>query len=134
MTKDIRWKQRFQNFEKSYQLLERLAQLPDPSEGEEMGLIQAFEMTFELAWKMMGDYLKAGGYDLNSPKQILKQAFQSGLIDNGHEWMTALDHRNETAHTYNQAIAEKVRRTIKTVYLPEIRKLYGVFKAYVQNE
>ena len=52
--KDIRWKQRFQNFDRAFLLLrsaleERgLEQMPDL---EKEGLIQRFEYTYELARK-----------------------------------------------------------------------------------
>ncbi len=47
--KDIRWKQRFQNFEKAFQLLEKAVKIENLSELERGGLIQFFEMTFELS-------------------------------------------------------------------------------------
>ena len=59
--KDIRWKQRFQNYEKAYLLLERNLNIAEPSEVERAGIIQFFEMAFELAWKLMKDYLEEEG-------------------------------------------------------------------------
>ncbi len=71
---DIRWKQRFENFEKAYRLLERALEISNPSEAERAGLIQFFEMAFELSWKLMRDYLQEQGFTINSPKQAIKQA------------------------------------------------------------
>jgi len=47
--KQIRWKQRFESFEKSFHLLERTMSIAEPSEAERGGLIQFYEMAFELA-------------------------------------------------------------------------------------
>jgi len=120
---DIRWKQRLQNFEKSYQLLENTLQIKSPSEAERAGLIQFFEMTFELAWKMMKDYLQEQGFSVDSPKEAIKQAFQSNLIADGHGWIDALNDRNLTTHTYQEETAVKVEQKIRNDYFPLLQTL-----------
>ncbi|MFY9276686.1 MAG: nucleotidyltransferase substrate binding protein [Clostridium sp.] len=122
--KDIRWKQRFENFDKSYKLLNKYAKQPITTELERAGIIQFFEMTFELAWKVLKDYLEAQEYLVKSPRETVKQAFQIGLIDNGHVWMDALSNRNLTTHTYDEELANKMTNEIITIYLPELDKMY----------
>ena len=122
--KDIRWKQRFENFDKSYKLLNKYAKQPITTELERAGIIQFFEMTFELAWKVLKDYLEAQEYLVKSPRETVKQAFQIGLIDNGHVWMDALSNRNLTTHTYDEELANKMINEIITMYLPELDKMY----------
>ena len=78
--KDIRWKQRFENFNKSYNLLDKYSKQQVTSQLEKAGMIQFFEMTFELACKVLKDYLEAGGYVVDSPRKAIKQAFQIGLM------------------------------------------------------
>lgn len=121
---DIRWKQRFENFDKSYKLLNKYAKQPITTELERAGIIQFFEMTFELAWKVLKDYLEAQEYLVKSPRETVKQAFQIGLIDNGHVWMDALSNRNLTTHTYDEELANKMTNEIITMYLPELDKMY----------
>lgn len=122
--KDIRWKQRFENFNKSYKLLSKYAKKPITTELERAGIIQFFEMTFELAWKVLKDYLEAQEYLVKSPRETVKQAFQIGLIDNGHIWMDALSNRNLTTHTYDEELANKMTDEIINMYLPELDKMY----------
>ena len=122
--KDIRWKQRFENFDKSYKLLNKYAKQQITTELERAGIIQFFEMTFELAWKVLKDYLEAQEYLVKSPRETVKQAFQIGLIDNGHVWMDALSNRNLTTHTYDEELANKMTNEIITMYLPELDKMY----------
>jgi len=49
----IRWKQRFVHFRKAFSLLEQTMTIKQPSDAERAGLIQFFEMSFELAWKVL---------------------------------------------------------------------------------
>uniref|UniRef100_UPI0025A29363 nucleotidyltransferase substrate binding protein n=1 Tax=Klebsiella pneumoniae TaxID=573 RepID=UPI0025A29363 len=67
----VRFRQRRENFRKSYDLLQRTLAKEHLSEIERGGLIQFFEVSFELAWKCLGDHLEAEGFTLVSPKQIL---------------------------------------------------------------
>lgn len=122
--KDIRWKQRFENFEKSYKLLKKYSNQAITTELERAGIIQFFEMSFELAWKVLKDYLESEEYIVKSPRETVKQAFQIGLIDNGHAWMDALADRNLTTHTYNEELANKMTEEILNIYLPELDKIY----------
>ena len=123
--KEIRWKQRFENFDKSYKLLKKYSNQEITTELERAGIIQFFEMTFELAWKVLKDYLESEGYMVKSPRETAKQAFQIGLIDNGHIWIDALSNRNLTTHTYDEELATKMTSEILNAYLPELDKLYN---------
>lgn len=128
MNKDIRWKQRFQNFESVYQKLAEASDLKSYSEVERAGLIQFFEFAFELAWKTVKDYLESEGYLAKSPKETLKQAFQIGLLPDGHTWMEALGDRNLLAHTYDEKTSLKVQKLIKEKYFPVLKDLYHRLK------
>ncbi len=127
--KDIRWKQRFANFERAILLLKRTLQIETPSEAERGGIIQFYEMSFELAWKLMKDYLEAEGFAVKSPRQAIKQAFQVELLNSGQVWIDALGDRNLTAHTYNEKIALAVIKQIRNRYYPALDQFYAVMKA-----
>jgi len=130
--KDIRWKQRFQNYKKAYLLLEQNLDIIEPSEVERAGLIQFFEMAFELAWKLMKDYLEEEGFVVNSPKEAIKQAFQSDIIKDGHTWIDALNDRNLTTHTYEEEAAIEVTENIEENYFPLLKNLYLYFQSRLQ--
>lgn len=122
--KDIRWRQRFENFEKTFKLLEKYSKEETKSELEKAGIIQFFEITFELAWKVLKDYLEAQGFIVKSPRETIKQAFQIEIIEDGHLWIEALSKRNLTTHTYDEAFVEKFVEEIKQVYVPIFKTLY----------
>ncbi len=117
MSQDIRWKQRFQNFEKSLHNLEKALKINNPDIIQRAGLIQFFEMSFELAWNTMKDYLEEQGFiDVKSPRAAIKKAFETGLITDGHLWLKALEDRNLTSHTYDENIANQVVELIRNNY------------------
>jgi nucleotidyltransferase substrate binding protein (TIGR01987 family) len=126
---DIRWQQRFQNFQKSLHLLQGALDITNPDIYQKAGLIQFFETTFELSWKLMKDYLEAEGFmDVKSPRAVIKKAFETELIENGHIWMELLQDRNLTAHTYDEKKADQVTALIRDKYHPAIQELYKHFK------
>lgn len=131
-TQDIRWKQRFAHFQKAFRLLEQTITIAHPSDAERAGLIQFFEMSFELGWKVLKDYLEAEGFTIQSPRETIKQAFKAGLLENGHVWIEALQDRNLTVHTYEEKIALAVEQKIRKDYFPALLSLLQQFEIKVR--
>lgn len=130
---DIRWKQRFQNFENAYLLLRTALEensLADLSDLEKEGVIQRFEYTFELAWKTVKDYVEYSGIVLEqiTPRQVIKQAFASKIIEDGQTWINMLDHRNQMSHTYDKKTFEKATKAIAEQYLRALTQIYCFLK------
>ena len=128
MKQDIRWKQRFQNFERAFIFLSKSCKLEFYDELQGAGLVQSFEFTFELAWKTLKDYLQDQGLETQFPREVIKQAFATQLIEDGTLWIEMLDKRNELTHTYNQEQAKRAVRTIRNNYFPPIEQVYQVMK------
>jgi len=126
--KDIRWRQRFENFEKSYLLLAETIEIENPSVAERAGLVQFFEITFELSWKLLKDYLESQEVSAKFPREAIKEAFHYELIADGDGWMQMLTDRNLTVHTYNETQAVEVDSKIRTLFFPAIRQLYFLMK------
>ena len=126
---DIRWIQRFENFTKSLNYLEQALKIAHPDIVQKAGIIQFFEMSFELAWNMIKDYLEEQGFvDVKSPRSALKKAFEMNILENGHDWMDLLHDRNFTAHTYNEEKATEMEQLIKNKYFPLLKALHNSFK------
>lgn len=124
MNNPLRWRQRFENFEKAFVKLEMVVGRADLKTDEvcKMALVQAFEFTFEIAWKTMKDYLEEEGFELNSPKETLRQAFQSRLITDGEVWLEALKRRNNTVHNYDSVMLEETVTFIVASFVPQARE------------
>lgn len=131
--KSIRWKQRFQNFEKAFLQLESATiKLQSLSDLEKEGLIQRFEYTFELAWKTLKDYLESQNVEAKFPREVIKKGFQYEIIEDGEIWMNMLEKRNLMAHTYDEEIFNEAINQISTLYFSEIKMIFNFFKK--QNE
>ena len=128
---DIRYKQRFENFEKSFLLLEQALDIEEPSIIEKAGIVQFFEITFELSWKLMKDYLSYIGYEVKSPREAIKTSFSIEIIEDGEIWLNALADRNLTVHTYDETQADEIYRRIKFLYFKLLQELYLKFKDLV---
>lgn len=128
MKKDIRWKQRFQNFENAFLFLKKACLLNAYDELQRAGLIQSFEFTFELGWKTLKDYLQDQGLEVEFPREVIKQAFSSHLIKEGTLWIEMLDKRNQLAHTYNEEQAKLAVHTIKEKYFSLLEQVYTTLK------
>ncbi len=127
-TADIRWQQRFQQFQKSFFLLQNALSISQLSVLERAGVIQFFEMSLELSWKLLKDYEEIEGYIAISPRDTIKKAFEWGILSNGHSWMDALSDRNLTVHTYNEELALKVEEKIRQTYYPLLVDLNRFFE------
>jgi nucleotidyltransferase substrate binding protein (TIGR01987 family) len=118
---NIRWKQRFNNYQSALSSLEEgilLAKSRPLSDLEKQGIIQGFKVAHELFWKTVKDFLEfTGNIKIFGSKDATKEAFSQGLISNGDNWMKMIESRNLTSHTYNKAIANDiVSNTIEIYY------------------
>lgn len=132
MNDDIRWKQRFQNFENAYNTMNRILRRYELEPGDEvvrMALVQSFEFTYELAWNTLKDYLENEGFDnVKSSKQTIRTAFQAELITKAENWMEVVQKRNLASHTYNENVLEETVTFIKDDFFPLVKSLYERLK------
>jgi nucleotidyltransferase substrate binding protein (TIGR01987 family) len=122
--KDIRWLQRFSNYQKALTQLTKFKKKGQLNELEEQGLIQAFEYTHELAWNTLKDLLEyRGNKGIYGSKDAARLAFKLGIIENGEIWMDMIQSRNMTSHTYNEDTAREISTAVLNRYFPEFVKL-----------
>jgi len=126
---DIRWKQRFQNFEKAFNSCKEALNKSNPNELERNGIVQRFEFTIELCWNTLKDYMEAEGFQFKpTPKETIRQAFKSGLIEDAQLLIDALDIRNELSHDYNGEKFKKSEVEIRNRIFPAIENVYLFLK------
>jgi len=138
MPDDIRWVQRFNSYKKALATLERsvaAAKERKLNEMEEQGLIQGFEFTFELSWKLLKDYLESKGFkDFHGSKDTYKLAFQEGIISDGEIWMEMIDNRNRSSHTYEEGIAKQIISLVLSKYFHKFKELSEKMNRYLLQD
>jgi nucleotidyltransferase substrate binding protein (TIGR01987 family) len=122
MTQDIRWQQRFNNFNRALKQLTAAVELSaqrEFTELEKQGVIQGFEFVHELAWNVLKDLLEFEGIQgIVGSRGTVREAFKRGLLTDGELWLDMIDKRNLTSHTYNAELAQDMVNTIVHSYYP----------------
>jgi nucleotidyltransferase substrate binding protein (TIGR01987 family) len=127
---DIRWKQRFGNFQKAYGRLKETLEAKKLNELERNGLALRFEFTIELCWKILKDYLQDTGFKFTpSPKETIRQAYSAGIIEDGQILIDAIELRNELSHDYSGEKFEKSESQIRGQIFSAIQKVYLFFSS-----
>ena len=95
------------NLLKARQVFERF-RLHLKTDQEQAGAIQAFEFSYELAWKTMKRILEKRGVDVRSPRDCFREAALNRLISNPEQWFVFIEKRNLTSHTYKEETAKSI--------------------------
>ncbi|MBI2761511.1 MAG: nucleotidyltransferase substrate binding protein [Chloroflexi bacterium] len=131
MTNDIRWKQRFDNFDRAFVLLREVYDrgVESLSQLEKEGAVQRFEFAFELAWKTLKDYLEENGIVIDpvTPRNVIKEAFTAKLLDDAQVWIDMMLHRNLLSHTYDRRVFEAVLKVVDQRYYAAFDQLHEFF-------
>ena len=151
---DIRWQQRFRNYQKALARLEAnllfvrealpAVDFTDPKQLAtwidevpdlyKQGVIQSFEFTHELAWNVMKDFAEDQGYtNIRGSKDATRQAFQMGLLETPELWMQMIPNRNKSTHTYAEELANALFVEVVFHYRSAFEK-FGLKMATIAHE
>ena len=124
-----RFKERRKEFSKALERLKEALQEKD-TEIVVDGVLHRFEFTFELAWKTMKDYLEYDGIisKTDSPREVIKAAFQYDLIENGEQWIKMMLARNSLSHLYDEETSREIYSDIKEEYVNLLEDLNKKFE------
>ena len=134
---DIRWRQRFQNFQNALKRLSEAEKIIAAVIGGSVhnselqllkeGLLQRFEFTQELAWKVMKDYMEYQGIEgITGSRDTFRNALKLGIISD-ERWLNSITDRNITSHAYDETEAGIIYDNVMDVYLP----LFVAFEKYM---
>jgi nucleotidyltransferase substrate binding protein (TIGR01987 family) len=116
---------RFEYYEKAIQQLKRCIDKGDLNEFEKLGLIQCFENTFELAWRVMKDYLSLQGIQsIIGSRDAITASFENGLIADEENWINMVDDRILMIQSYINGTEEVIQHKIYTIYFNLLHVFY----------
>jgi len=95
----------------------------------EMGIIQAFEVSYELVWKTLQKILNKQGIDVYSPRETFRLAAQSNYLTDPKVWFDFGKERNLTTHTYQEEIVTHLLN-----FLPSFVKELTQFITHLQTK
>jgi nucleotidyltransferase substrate binding protein (TIGR01987 family) len=128
-----RLNERISDFLKALEQLEKASSLPK-DEFIRDSVIQRFEFTHELAWKMLKLKLEAEGLTARTPRETVQESLQAGFIEDGNLWSDMQKMRNLTSHTYREILADEVYKFVANEGLQLFRKLAGKCQTWWSNE
>lgn len=141
-TSDVRWKQRFENYKNALPRLTEAINLfaangsmsGVSADLMQEGLIQRFEFTQELAWKVMKDYAEYQGYtDIRGSRDAFRKALEINLIDDS-DWMKSINDRNLSSHDYDKDTADSIFRNIIDIYYPLFMRFERTMQDIAEKE
>jgi len=127
MGEDVRWRQRFNNFQKAFARLEEAVFWREDgalNALEKAGVVQHFEFTWELTWKVLKDYLAAEGIIEKTPRSVIKAANQAQIIDDGHVFISMLETRNLLSHRYSEEDFDAAYHDIRERFFPQLKRIH----------
>ncbi|GAB4258823.1 nucleotidyltransferase substrate binding protein [Thermincola ferriacetica] len=126
-----------EKLEKYKQALARLEEALTKKEPDQFvydAAIKRFEFTYELAWKLMKALIEyKGGEDVHFPRDVFKEAYAKGLLENGEIWLDMLNDRNLSSHTYNRERAMEIFKRVKDRYFDEFVRLTGTIEGEMKK-
>ena len=98
------------------------------------GLINKFNLQFELSWKLLKRLLEYEGATLaasGSPRAILKESYRFYDFIDEAAWLDMLRDRNTNVHIYDNKLAQDLIQRILNVYIPAFSQLRdGLMERY----
>jgi nucleotidyltransferase substrate binding protein (TIGR01987 family) len=127
------WQKRFSGYKKAFALLSKIVKIEELSNIQQLGLIKAFDLTFDLSWNTIKDYfLYQGITEIHDSRDAFRTAFKQGLIEDGETWMSMIESRTQTNQTYDESVASGIAGDIINNYYDRFKELENKLEKLAQ--
>ena len=117
---------KFDNYSSALETLRQAKDQDLENEFVQDGVISKFSLRLDRSWKLMKELLKYEGDKTaatGSPREIIKAAYAYYDWMDEEIWLQMLRDRNDTAHIYDAALAERLVAAIIDRYIPEFERM-----------
>jgi nucleotidyltransferase substrate binding protein (TIGR01987 family) len=129
------WQNRFSGYKKAFALLSKIVKIEELSNIQQLGLIKAFDLTFDLSWNTIKDYfLYQGITEIHDSRDAFQTAFKQGLIEDGETWMSMIESRTQTNQTYDESVARNIAGDVINNYYDRFKELESKLEKLVQHK
>jgi len=93
-------------------------------------VVKTYEMTIELGWKVMRDFLEYQGTDspLRGSRDVIRSAFKAYIYIDAPLWLKMIDERNKIVHEYDEEHSRLLASRIEETYLVEFENTATIMK------
>ncbi len=115
--------ERIENFNRAFNLFVEMRNsyvAEKNSNAYRLALAKSFKIACEQGWKVIKDYLFMKNIQADTPKDTIKKAYNSNIIENGQIWIDMINDRNATSHEYNIDKVDMILEKISTTYYDEL--------------
>lgn len=90
------------------------------NEAEKMGVVKAFELAYELSWKIMKKILEFRGVEAGAARDVFREAARLELLNDAENWFAYITKRNITVHAYQPEILDDLFSNTAKEFLKDL--------------
>ena len=117
---------KYENYASALRSLRQAPSQDLSNEFIQSGIIDKFELQFELGWMLFKALLAYEGDPVSvsgSPRDVIRTAYQYYDFMDESLWLRMLRDRNDSAHIYDESRAKQLVRTVIDEYIPEFERV-----------
>lgn len=118
----LQFMKKLENFTNSLSILaEADFKLAEENDIYRTGIIGQFNLTFELAWKVLQEIMRmhsVEGAATGSPREILQFGYKIGFINGSEVWLLMLKKHNTSVQIYNEDEIDEMIMLIRDSFIP----------------
>lgn len=127
------WTIRYQTFQSAYSRLAEIVPMDLSTKDDvyQEALVKRFEIMIQITKNVLRDFLKTQGSEpryLEHPKDIFREAYRCGCLDDVGVWLDAIDYRNQAAHIYHSEILQRTVSFVTGHFWPQLQQLEQFFQ------
>ena len=103
------------------------------NEAEKMGVVQAFEICYELSWRVLKKILRFRGVEAGAARDVFREAARLKLLADAERWFSYIEKRNVTVHAYRKEVLDELFSNTVREFLQDLDQLLDQLEKEAPN-